>query len=267
MLEAINELIERMERLRGHIANNAVYDQVVEMDGHIMPRLIRMREYLHTNGHEIPYRLPGVISIYKERLEQIEKHGFDALHDDNEYHKNGQLTNAAHFALTLQGWPEGWDDDYKQKIVEKSYINRLIVAGAFIAAEIDRLIRADVNKEKSDTKKNSEQPRIYPFNDDSKVQTLLRPRRMNGENEQPITYEDLRNFLNQLTPEQLKQKVAIWGENKYHTVYGIEELTDDFINPSGDGCEPVSVYEDDEQFDATSEPIVHEKGTILMAID
>ena len=81
----------------------------------------------------------GIELISIERQEQIEKHGFDNRHDSNEFHKNGELSDAAIYAITLNGYPEKWDKQFYKKIKRKDYRKRLIIAGALIAAEIDRL--------------------------------------------------------------------------------------------------------------------------------
>ncbi len=83
----------------------------------------------------------GIELITKEREEQIKKHGYTQEHDDQ--HKDGALINAAIFAITLRGeWRQkGWEI-FEAKMLEKSYDKRIIVAGALIAAEIDRLRRA-----------------------------------------------------------------------------------------------------------------------------
>ena len=90
----------------------------------------------------------GIELITEERLEQIQKHGRTLEYDAN-YNDNGQLIEAASILLTpnLQhaeleydpNCPFGWDDDIWEHIIEKSYKDRLIIAGALIAAEIDRL--------------------------------------------------------------------------------------------------------------------------------
>lgn len=84
----------------------------------------------------------GIELIAQERAEQIEKHGWDLSHDAD--YANGELRRAAIFCLTLyeQDWP--WHDGgigthFYNKIIEKSYEQRLVVAGAFCAAELDRL--------------------------------------------------------------------------------------------------------------------------------
>lgn len=85
----------------------------------------------------------GAELIAQERLEQIHKHGFDETSDEYEM---GELIGAALFALDPfedfeDKWPYGWHEHFKQKIINKTRTERLIVAGALIAAEIDRLNR------------------------------------------------------------------------------------------------------------------------------
>lgn len=81
----------------------------------------------------------GAVLIAEERLEQIEKHGW-SLENDSCY-INKELTKAAVFCICqeLGDWPEGWNQYFKDKILQKNRIDQLKVAGAFIAAEIDRL--------------------------------------------------------------------------------------------------------------------------------
>lgn len=88
----------------------------------------------------------GIELIVQERKEQIEKHNRTVEHD---VHSNdqGQLRFAADFIISYIKFspnpdnfkPEGWDIDYWSKLCKKSYRERLIIAGALIAAEIDRL--------------------------------------------------------------------------------------------------------------------------------
>lgn len=86
--------------------------------------------------------MTGLELIAKERKEQIEKHGWNAEHDDQ--HREEQLTGVALYALTedIDFWPDDWDDDVLIKIAAKNAKEKLAVAGAMIAAEIDRLERA-----------------------------------------------------------------------------------------------------------------------------
>lgn len=85
----------------------------------------------------------GIELITKERQEQIEKHGFDAVHDSNNFHRKGELSDAAMYAIEQNpdDYPSGWDNWFKDKLGIKSYKDRLIIAGALIAAEIDRIQR------------------------------------------------------------------------------------------------------------------------------
>jgi hypothetical protein len=83
----------------------------------------------------------GIELIAIERQEQIEKHGFDELHDSE--NDSGQLKNAAIYLLTgeVSYFPEYWDDKYHKKFRSKfsNEVETLKVAGALIAAEIDRI--------------------------------------------------------------------------------------------------------------------------------
>lgn len=91
----------------------------------------------------------GAQLIAKERKEQIEKHGFSIVNDAN-YYKKRELTEAALFCIdqslevgyglkTGINWPYKWGQGFRDKILAKGIIGKLTVAGALIAAEIDRL--------------------------------------------------------------------------------------------------------------------------------
>lgn len=81
----------------------------------------------------------GIGMIAQERWEQINKHGWDEKNDAD--YGNGELLQAALFAINpeLFSWPNGWHKKFKNKILAKDKIERLRVAGAFVAAEIDRI--------------------------------------------------------------------------------------------------------------------------------
>jgi hypothetical protein len=85
-------------------------------------------------------RMTGIELITNERLEQKVKHGH-SIRNDFENNMDGELAQAA--AALLEGnisWmPENWDHDICKKMVEKPFEQRLVIAGALIAAEIDRL--------------------------------------------------------------------------------------------------------------------------------
>ena len=84
----------------------------------------------------------GIKLIAEERNEQITKHGRSVM-QDCAYNKDGQLAEAA---LRLidgepgQSPPDGWDEKIWDKMVRKPRFERLIIAGALLAAEVDRLI-------------------------------------------------------------------------------------------------------------------------------
>lgn len=82
--------------------------------------------------------MPGAQRIGTERWEQVYKHKWSVRNDAD--YKDGQLIKAALFCINsnLFEWPFGWDKKFRDKILKKSQIERYAVAGAFIAAQIDR---------------------------------------------------------------------------------------------------------------------------------
>lgn len=82
----------------------------------------------------------GIELIAEERKEQIEKHEMDTVYDKN-YNTEGQLIAAVKFILTgdKDYYPADWAEAFFRKINRKEDIEKLIIAGALIAAEIDRL--------------------------------------------------------------------------------------------------------------------------------
>ncbi len=83
----------------------------------------------------------GIELIAEERQEQIEKHGWDIRNDED--YSEGELLKAALFAINPQvfEWPFYWTEEFRNKILNKENdIERLKIAGALIAAEIDRII-------------------------------------------------------------------------------------------------------------------------------
>ncbi len=92
----------------------------------------------------------GIELIAKERDEQIIKHGYTPL-KDAAHNANEQLSLAAGWlCYNEQGCadmdeviedncPDGWSQELWAKMCSKPYRERLIIAGALIAAEIDRI--------------------------------------------------------------------------------------------------------------------------------
>ena len=92
----------------------------------------------------------GVELIAKERIEQIVKHGW-SLYDDTSY-SDEQLLKAALFCIDQKRfeWPFGWISKFRDKIIRKNRIQQLTVAGALIAAEIDRLQNEEIKRFQSE---------------------------------------------------------------------------------------------------------------------
>lgn len=91
----------------------------------------------------------GVMFIANERHEQMVKHKRSIV-SDVKYNYNEQLSFAAAllcapdpkmFASKANDYscPEGWDLSIWKRMLFKPYKQRLIIAGALIAAEVDRL--------------------------------------------------------------------------------------------------------------------------------
>lgn len=91
----------------------------------------------------------GIELIAKERQEQLEKHG-RTIGKDVSLNNSYQLAIAAQKLLDDPGEisagttnPKGWDNNIWCKMAFKEYKERLIIAGALIAAELDRLQEED----------------------------------------------------------------------------------------------------------------------------
>lgn len=84
----------------------------------------------------------GIELIDQERKEQIEKHQ-RLIKDDAKYNDEGELIIAAVTLVDeypyLDDFPSSWNRELCMKMAQKPKKERLIIAGALIAAEIDRL--------------------------------------------------------------------------------------------------------------------------------
>lgn len=85
----------------------------------------------------------GIELIAAERQEQLEKHG-RTVYDDVIQNNNEQLREAALKMIAKQELedcdpPNGWDAKHWFYMANKRYEDRLIIAGALIAAELDRI--------------------------------------------------------------------------------------------------------------------------------
>ncbi len=82
----------------------------------------------------------GVELIAIEREEQIKKHGFTKQHDADT-HYEGNIVEVVKVVLAnkeAKDFPLGWER-FSGKMSKKTYKEKLIIAGALLAAEIDRL--------------------------------------------------------------------------------------------------------------------------------
>jgi hypothetical protein len=86
------------------------------------------------------YYMYGMKCIERERMEQLAKHNYSRIHD-SEVNNQGSLVMAAIYCLTTnpENYPYNWSPKYKEKLDSKSDKERLIIAGALIAAELDRI--------------------------------------------------------------------------------------------------------------------------------
>ena len=84
----------------------------------------------------------GIEQISEERVKQITKHGYTAYHDTG--YKNNELLFGALTYLKKAMWDNGFNEEEtwpfeKQYFNDEGYVENLKKAGAFIAAELDRL--------------------------------------------------------------------------------------------------------------------------------
>ena len=84
----------------------------------------------------------GIELIAEERAEQLDKHQ-RTIEDDVEYNPDGQIRDAAcelaQDEPIFRYFPKMWQGKIMQHAISKSYKDRLVIAGALIAAEIDRI--------------------------------------------------------------------------------------------------------------------------------
>lgn len=89
--------------------------------------------------------MTGALLIHDERLEQIYRHK-RTVAIDVATNTNDELLLAADRLLTMvldrsghyPGWPDHWDEAICDKMDEKPDFEKIIIAGAFLAADLDR---------------------------------------------------------------------------------------------------------------------------------
>lgn len=75
------------------------------------------------------------------------------------------------------------------------------------------------------------------------------------------TLGDLKDVLNKQDEKTLSQVPRLWGDGVGGVLYAYEVLSEDHINPSGEGAEPISVYNGE---DISNEPVVLSAGTLML---
>ena len=88
----------------------------------------------------------GIELIADERVEQIKKHG-RTIEKDREFNTDNQLSTAACVLCYSEiedidqrnEPPTNWNLEAWHKMHDKPYKERLVIAGALIAAELDRI--------------------------------------------------------------------------------------------------------------------------------
>jgi hypothetical protein len=81
----------------------------------------------------------GIEMIKAERERQIEVCGYSLQHDQN--YTGEELIQFATFLLTLnlQYFPKNWDAKHAAKALQRSEVDNQVIAGAIIAANLDRI--------------------------------------------------------------------------------------------------------------------------------
>lgn len=81
----------------------------------------------------------GIEKIIVKRIDQLDKHGY-SVKSDLKY-VDGQLNSVASALVTQNPlhWPKDWDFEIYKRWMSEPREEQLAIAGAFLAAEIDRL--------------------------------------------------------------------------------------------------------------------------------
>jgi plasmid maintenance system antidote protein VapI len=135
-----NEIAAQLEQVLG--SSVAFW---LARDQHYHEYLVRQGELLRARQPDID-RETGVGLIAAERRRHGSEEGWTPEHDDE--HTDEQIAlAAAYYALPLHltarlDWLWPWEERWKKK-AGKSRTQQLVAAGSLIAAEIDRILRAE----------------------------------------------------------------------------------------------------------------------------
>lgn len=108
-----------------------------------MEQAAAVKTLLFKSNYKINMKIlsQGVNLIAQERKEQLEKHK-RSIESDVEINLKGQLAYAATALLEEDPnlFPDGWNIELCNHMINKDRVAQLSIAGALIAAEIDRLL-------------------------------------------------------------------------------------------------------------------------------
>lgn len=95
----------------------------------------------------------GAELIQQERWEQIYKHGYDLRHDLQ--YKEEELIDVALFCILRDNdlYPKTWNERFRDHLSTKTDKQRYIMAGAFLAAQIDLMEAEDIIERKKQKQK------------------------------------------------------------------------------------------------------------------
>lgn len=82
--------------------------------------------------------------------------------------------------------------------------------------------------------------------------------------EKKFTWSDLKNFVNTLPEDELKNPVLWWGEERGGEINNAMQLDEDYV-VTDYGCEPLSVQEPLE--DGEELEVAYKKGTPILGTD
>lgn len=118
------------------------FQRIQELAEYYMPEKIKqvLRKADEFLAEKKRTAMTGIEKIAQERLEQKVKHN-RTIRSDYQLNPDFQLRDAAVGLLLrdIPHMPPDWNPDVVAKMLLKSYEERLVIAGALIAAEIDRL--------------------------------------------------------------------------------------------------------------------------------
>jgi len=79
-----------------------------------------------------------------------------------------------------------------------------------------------------------------------------------------LTFRDLKTSIAKLDDKQLDAPVLLLREGPVIHVHELLVFAEDQINPSGDGLEDASAYDDDPDFDMSDEQVIFVKNTPVL---